>query len=788
MSTSVGRIDLDLGLNYKAFNKDLNGIAPKAASLVKGVFGKFGLVAGAAFSAKALWSFGKGAINLASDLIEVQNVVDVTFGKMSENVNEFAKNSLESFGLSELSAKKYTSTMGAMLKSSGFGTKAAANMSIEMAKLTADMASFYNLDTDTAFNKIRAGISGETEPLKQLGINMNVANLEAFALSQGIKKAYNQMSQSEQVMLRYNYLLKTSADSQGDFARNSQTWANQTKILTEKWKEFMSLIGKALMEILLPTVKFLNKALDVLIGITKEIGKIYTLITGKEVVVEANNAMSSSAEDAAGSENALGKEIKKAGKEAKKALAPFDELNILQKNLASGADDASGLNNLGDLDTAFNTKQVNDGLTTGFKKAEDDGNRFYLWFADWRNKIKELASQPIYVQAPIFATIPNPVYNPNWGLETPEVPQPLFPPIPKVIYRPNWNLTPPVIPEVEFPLIPNPIYNPVWNLEPPQVKVPVIPAINWESFNKSLETGKAWAKEKWEAMGRDTKEFLGNVVTDFQTHKSNLELVTKAIGLVVINNTKAWLKTKGENIAKGLTSIQEGLQTFGSNVGAVAGEISKVWIGNTNEWLKTTANNLSNFISSSGNAFVSWGSGMVRIAGEAGKGIVSNIVNGLSTAWSNFKEAMSKMGEKVSNWWSGNKEVVVKTAIAGVAIGGAAIGLALAGPAVLPYAAAGLKALSVIPALAKGGIVDQPTLAMVGERGKEAVMPLENNTGWISDLALKIAEILGLSGNVGSSGQPIYLTIKIGEDTLLEYLIDAIGRENMLNGGNVIPI
>jgi len=87
-------------------------------------------------------------------------------------------------------------------------------MSIEVAKLTADMASFYNLDHDEAFTKIQAGLSGETEPLKRLGINMNVANMEAYAMSQGINKAWKEMNQAEQTLLRYNYLLSVTSDSQ----------------------------------------------------------------------------------------------------------------------------------------------------------------------------------------------------------------------------------------------------------------------------------------------------------------------------------------------------------------------------------------------------------------------------------------------------------------------------------------------------------------------------------------------------------------------------------------------
>ena len=111
-----------------------------------------------------------------------------------------------------MQAKKYTSTLGAMMKSSGLTGKAVTSMSTDLAGLAADMASFYNLDFETAFEKIRSGISGETEPLKQLGINMSVANLEAYALSQGITKSYESMTQAEQVTLRYNYLMQATRD------------------------------------------------------------------------------------------------------------------------------------------------------------------------------------------------------------------------------------------------------------------------------------------------------------------------------------------------------------------------------------------------------------------------------------------------------------------------------------------------------------------------------------------------------------------------------------------------
>lgn len=200
----------------------------------------------------------KTGIDYASDLAEVQNVVDVTFGSATEAINSWSKECLAAYGMNEVSAKRYAGTIGAMLKSSGLVGDAIVDMSKDMVGLAGDMASFYNLDLETAFEKIRSGISGETEPLKQLGINMSVANLEAYALSQGITTAYNEMSQAEQVMLRYNYLMSTTADAQGDFARTQDSYANQTRLLSESWLEFTGVMAEQLLPVLTTIVSWLN--------------------------------------------------------------------------------------------------------------------------------------------------------------------------------------------------------------------------------------------------------------------------------------------------------------------------------------------------------------------------------------------------------------------------------------------------------------------------------------------------------------------------------------------------
>ena len=221
-----------------------------AESTVSTAATKIAKAIGSAFVVKQVVEFGKAAIGVASDLNEVQNVVDTTFGTEGAiRVNEWARNAAEAFGESELQAKQFTSTLGAMFKSMGVGQADMEEMSMSLAGLAGDMASFYNLDPTEAFEKLRSGISGETEPLKQLGINMSVANLEAFALSEGITTAYNSMTQAEQATLRYQYIMSATADAQGDFADTSDSLANQQRILQLEIQTLAAEIGQDLMPI-----------------------------------------------------------------------------------------------------------------------------------------------------------------------------------------------------------------------------------------------------------------------------------------------------------------------------------------------------------------------------------------------------------------------------------------------------------------------------------------------------------------------------------------------------------
>lgn len=200
--------------------------------------------------ASAMVDFAKKGVKNASDIQEYMNVVDVVFGDSAYQIEDFAKRAATAYGMTRQSALQYAGTMGAMLQSMGVTGEETLKMSTALAGLAGDMASFYNIAQETAWQKIRAGISGEVEPLKQLGINLSVANLEEFALAQGIRKTYNEMTQAEKATLRYDYLMNAAANSIGDFERTSGNFVNQQRIAKLQIENLATALG----EQLLPTV------------------------------------------------------------------------------------------------------------------------------------------------------------------------------------------------------------------------------------------------------------------------------------------------------------------------------------------------------------------------------------------------------------------------------------------------------------------------------------------------------------------------------------------------------
>lgn len=360
MAASDGKIIIDTTLNTDPLSKGIKGIKNQFSGL-KSAINSLVKPLAALFAVGAVVNFGKECVELGSNIAEVQNVVDAAFGDMSYKVEEFAKTSIEKFGMSQLAAKKTASTYMAMAKNMGIAGSTASDMAITLAGLTGDVASFYNISQELADIKLKSVFTGETETLKDLGVVMTQDNLAAYALAQGIEKSIDEMTQAEKVVLRYNFVLDNLAIATGDFARTSDSWANQTRILAMQWQELMSIMGQSIITILTPVVKTLNSIVASLINVANTANSMLSSVFGganTQMTITQGNAesISDTIGDSVTNQEALTEATKETAKAQKGAIAGFDQINKLTEE--SAASESTGLTPSVSVDTSVNTEQV----------------------------------------------------------------------------------------------------------------------------------------------------------------------------------------------------------------------------------------------------------------------------------------------------------------------------------------------------------------------------------------------------------------------------------------------
>jgi len=210
---------------------------------------------------------GGAAIKLASDFDESLNKVNVAFKDSSKEVQAFAKTSLKSFGIAEGTALDMSAQFGDMATSMGLSTAKAAKLSTSMVGLAGDLASFKNMNIEEVTTALSGVFTGETESLKRLGTVMTEDNLKAFALANGVKKLYTDMTQGEKVLLRYQYVLKSNSNAMGDFERTGGGAANQMRTFSEGLKELGVLFG----QVVLPTVTAVIKQFNSILGYLRDL-------------------------------------------------------------------------------------------------------------------------------------------------------------------------------------------------------------------------------------------------------------------------------------------------------------------------------------------------------------------------------------------------------------------------------------------------------------------------------------------------------------------------------------
>lgn len=310
------------------------------------------------------------AVDLASQLTEVQNVVDTTFGNMTSKVDEFTKTSIQDFGMSELTVKQISSRFQALGTAVGITSQQVANgtavtnkalmsqantlykttdsmadMSLNLTKLAADMASFYDVDQADVAKSLQSIFTGTIAPLRRYGLDLTQATLKEWAMKNGLDANIKSMTQAEKVLLRYNYVMANTQAAQGDFAKTANTWANSIRVLKQEFQAWGSIIGSVIINALKPFVQALNKVMLKVISFTRTVADALGAIFGWTIEISGGGATVDGMEDIAGGVGDIGDSADKSNKKAqklKKTLLSIDEIHALDDNSDSGSGGGSG--------------------------------------------------------------------------------------------------------------------------------------------------------------------------------------------------------------------------------------------------------------------------------------------------------------------------------------------------------------------------------------------------------------------------------------------------------------
>lgn len=340
---------------------------------------------------RILSKFGS-SIKFASDLKEVQNVIDVSFGNYKNVMEEFSKTSIQDYGISELTAKTMAGRFQAMGTAVGFSQEKMADMSVELTKLAADMASFYNVEASEVAESLQSVFTGTTKPMRAYGVDLTMATLQEYALSKGIDANVKSMSQAEKVMLRYNYVIEHTRNAQGDFQRTQDTWANQIKMLKQQFQALGGVIGQNFIYALKPMVQGLNVVMGKLIQFAKVVSESLGTIFGWKYE-ESTGGMVNDLENGSEFADDLGSGLGTAADNAKKLnqqLQKFDELNVLstQKDTGNGGSGGGGVGGSYDVPA----------ISTGKWTKTDDADNFFTSNLDSLYKLGDYISTTIKEQ------------------------------------------------------------------------------------------------------------------------------------------------------------------------------------------------------------------------------------------------------------------------------------------------------------------------------------------------------------------------------------------------------
>jgi len=723
--TDVNKRLGEFGNSAKGVGKSLGSLSLSTAAV--------GVAVGvmAAKIVKATATAIKASTNLAMEAMESENLVAVTFGRMTSDITAWSNNLESALGLNAYYLRKNAGVYYNIASSLGLASNNALVLSKNVVSLAEDMASFYNLSEEEAFNKIRSGLTGITLPLKELGIVVNDAYVKTVAYKYGIAALGTELSEGQKLVARYYAILDQTKNAHGDLARTLDTPLNQMRI----FKARIQALGISLGNLLIPMINAVLPYIQAFILlVTKAVRALSNLLgimgvkpsAGMEETGVALESVGSAAEGAAGQVGKLKKELL--------GLAAFDEMNVLKAPESEGGTGGGGGAGGGIAD--FPIAEYDMGLGNMSKKVDE----IIAKFNEFRNVVKGIFED-------MFNSDMFQQYVGLWGKMWEDI----------VIEAKIWG---PII----WGSI-SKLFGSIW-------KDAIKPALGiikdiWMGLLE--EIGIAWDKHGVGILNR-IGEFVNNVIGLFQSIWDNV--LNPIIKPFLEMLKKVWEETFKPMVATVLDFVGKLIKGALDIANKFVIPVVKILL----EYLKPAFSFIGQWIANViGEVLTTFGkllSGVVRtlsgvvdfIAGvftgdwrrvwEGVKNIFGGIVNTLLAL---FRIPLNGIIQGINNFIAGLNRIKI--------------------PEWVP--AVGGKGFNIQPMryLAEGGVIESTTVAMLGEAGREVVLPLEQNTEWMDKLADKIG-----------GGQPMTLVINVGNEKIAEKVIEYSNDRSFRTGSLVFNV
>lgn len=697
---------------------------------------------------------------------------------------DWVKSQSQAYGMSIQEGYKYGSTYSNLISSFQSNTKEIANSTQELMKATSIIASKTGRTFEDTAERIRSGMLGSTEAIEDLGVYTQVSMLESTEAFKELAngKSWQQLNFQTQQQIRLAAILEQT------YARYGTTLADTTQTRHNQFiaslKNVQLTLGQAFLPIynaILPPLTTFMNALSKAISI---IAQFTTALFGKpKAAQQQTEAISSQSSAVNGLGNSLDDtaDSAKKAKKAIKSLAGFDEINTL--NQSSGSSGSSGGSSGGGIDTSG--LDLGEG---GFLSSVTEVSEKIQAFAD---KIKKcfntlkgfiIANKDVIISAlaGIAAAFTTYFVMSNWSAIIAGI-QGAFSALGAAIGGINLPIL--GISAIIGLLVGNIVY--LWRTNE-QFRDSVIEV--WNNIKEFISTVTTdigtILTNLWDKYG---KTLIKNIKDFFGTIQSFILNAWESVIKPIIENALEMLTWLWDNHLKGL------VEELGEFIMKLTNGVLEIW----NKFISPIVDFL---VKTLGPIFVTVFNYIVDSIGTA-IAVISDIVKGLLKVFGGIIDFL--VGVFTGNWrkaFEGIKNIFkgIFESLVGIAkwplnmiidlVNAAISGINTMIKTINKVPGVNISTVPKIPKLAKGGIIDSPTIAMVGEAGKEAVMPLENNTGWITDLASKVADRMPRGGGSSENSISGDLILQIDGSIIGKVALSQLRKMQRQGGINVIPV